>query len=189
MAISNTLLTRAESKCELCYAEGELHEYLVPPKASDEPENQVALCPKCLGEVTGTDDLDANHWRCLNESMWSQVPAVQVMAYRLLQQLITESWAQDLAGSIYLDEETLEWAKSGAGDKAIVHKDSNGHVLESGDSVTLIQDLNVKGSSLTAKRGTAVRRIRLDPNNAEYIEGKVDGQHIVILTKFVKKST
>jgi len=66
-------------------------------------------------------------------------------------------------------------------------KGRNGHTLSAGDTVTLIQDLNVKGSSITAKRGTAVRRIRLDPNNAEYIEGKVDGQHIVILTKYVKK--
>jgi len=64
----------------------------------------------------------------------------------------------------------------------------NARTLKAGDTVTLIQDLNVKGSSITAKRGVAVRRIRLDPNNAEYIEGKVDGQHIVILTKYVKKS-
>ncbi|MFT5166614.1 MAG: protein PhnA [Saprospiraceae bacterium] len=188
MAISDILLTRSESKCELCFAEGELHEYIVPPKASDEPENQVVLCSKCLEEVTGAD-LDSNHWRCLNESMWSAVPAVQVMAYRLLHRLSAESWAQDLAGSIYLDEEALEWAKSGGSNTAIIHKDSNGHILQSGDSVTLIQELNVKGSTITAKRGTAIRRIRLDPNNAEYIEGKVDGQSIVILTKFVKKST
>lgn len=188
MAISSTLEARSESKCELCSNTGELHEYIVPPKTNDTPENQVVLCSKCNSEITEAESLDVNHWRCLNESMWSQVPSVQVMAYRLLERLNTEGWAQDLLGMIYLDDETLEWAKMGSGDEAIIHKDSNGHILQAGDSVTLIQDLNVKGSSLTAKRGTAVRRIRLDPNNAEYIEGKVDGQHIVILTKFVKKS-
>jgi len=187
MAISTELLTRSESKCELCFSDNELQDYLIPPKSADILDNQIALCLKCKEEITTAETLDTNHWRCLNESMWSQIPAVQVMAYRMLERLNTESWAQDLLGMIYLDDETLEWAKSG-GDAALVHKDSNGHVLQSGDSVTLIQDLNVKGSSLTAKRGTAVRRIRLDPNNAEYIEGKVDGQHIVILTKFVKKS-
>ena len=57
----------------------------------------------------------------------------------------------------------------------------------SGDSVVLIKDLKVKGSSMVAKQGTAVRNIRLVHDNTEQIEGKVDGQLIVILTKFVKK--
>jgi protein PhnA len=51
----------------------------------------------------------------------------------------------------------------------------------------LVKDLKVKGSSMVAKQGTAVRRISLDHENAEYIEGKVDGQQIVIITKYVKK--
>ncbi len=51
----------------------------------------------------------------------------------------------------------------------------------------LIKDLKVKGSSMVAKQGTAVRNIRLDHENAEYIEGKVDGQQIVIITQYVKK--
>ena len=61
-------------------------------------------------------------------------------------------------------------------------------MLEAGDTVTIIKDLNVKGSSMVAKRGTAVRGISLVRDNAEHIEGRVDGQQIVILTKFVKKS-
>jgi protein PhnA len=69
----------------------------------------------------------------------------------------------------------------------IIHRDSNGVVLSTGDAVVLIKDLDVKGSSLTAKRGAAVRNIRLDPDNEEYIEGKVDGQTVVIITKYVKK--
>ena len=109
------------------------------------------------------------------------------MQLRMLHQLNAQSWAQDLLGMIYLDEHTMEWAQTTAEEK-IIHKDSNGHILENGDTVTLIQDLNVKGASLTAKRGTAVRRIRLVHDNPEHIEGKVDGQHIVILTKYVKKS-
>ena len=66
-------------------------------------------------------------------------------------------------------------------------RDSNGNIISEGDSVTLIKDLKVKGSSMVAKQGTAVRNIRLDHENAEYIEGKVDGQQIVIITQYVKK--
>jgi protein PhnA len=51
----------------------------------------------------------------------------------------------------------------------------------------LIKDLKVKGSSMVAKQGTAVRNIRLDHENADYIEGRVDGQTIVIITQYVKK--
>jgi len=92
---------------------------------------------------------------------------------------------------LYLDEDTLAWAKaSGVGEVAsdkVVHRDSNGVILEMGDTVVLIKDLPVRGSSMVAKRGTAVRRISLVHDNAEHIEGKVDGIQIVILTKFVKK--
>jgi protein PhnA len=54
--------------------------------------------------------------------------------------------------------------------------------------VTLTKDLTVKGANFTAKRGTAVRNISLVFDNEGQIEGRVNGQRIVILTKFVKKS-
>ena len=69
-----------------------------------------------------------------------------------------------------------------------VIKDANGNILKDGDNVTVIKDLKVKGANFTAKRGTAVRRISLVADNAGHIEGKVNGQRIVILTQFVKKS-
>jgi len=55
--------------------------------------------------------------------------------------------------------------------------------------VTLIQDLDVKGANFIAKRGTVVKKINLVSDNAEQIEGKVNEQQIVILTKYVKKSS
>ena len=120
--------------------------------------------------------------------MWSQTPAVQVVAYRMLIRLAADNgWAQDALDMIYLEEDTLTWAQQAlAEDDDIKHIDSNGVVLQAGDTVTLIKDLDVKGSSLTAKRGTAVRNIGLT-SNPEHIEGRVDGQRIVILTKYVKK--
>ncbi len=186
--ISETLATRADHKCELCGGTNELSAYTVPPKSGDSVDEQVAVCNICLTQMEG-EELDSNHWRCLNESMWSEVPAVQVVAHRMLTKLSGEDWAADLLNMLYLSDETAAWAQQGTdGDVGIVHTDSNGNILAAGDSVVLIQDLKVKGANFTAKRGTAVRRIRLDPDNAEHIEGKVDGQQIVILTKFVKKT-
>lgn len=118
---------------------------------------------------------------------------MQVLAWRMLNQLSTESWARDLFDMLYLDEETKAWAESGQEalheeEATIQHMDSNGSVLEVGDSVVLIKDLVVKGGGFTAKRGTAVRGIALVPDNPEHIEGRINGQKIVILTKFVKKA-
>jgi protein PhnA len=136
--------------------------------------------------------MDANHWRCLNDSMWSTVPAVQVVAWRMLNRLKAEGWPQDLLDMLYLDEELQAWAEAtGEGidpDDVVKHIDSNGVVLQAGDTVVLIKDLNVKGGGFTAKRGTAVRNISLVHDNPEQIEGKVSGQHIVILTQYVKKN-
>ena len=109
----------------------------------------------------------------------------------MLNRLKAEGWPQDLLDMMYLEEDDLEWAKAlgdGSDDEhKVIHRDVNGVILETGDSVVLIKDLKVKGSSMVAKQGTAVRRISLDHDNEEYIEGKVDGKHIVIITKYVKK--
>ena len=123
--------------------------------------------------------------------MWSEVAAVQVVAWRMLTRLKSEGWPQDLLDMMYLDEDNLAWAKATGEDvdpeTEIIHRDVNGVVLKTGDSVVLIKDLKVKGSSLVAKQGTAVRRISLDRDNAEFIEGKVGPTQIVIITKYVKK--
>ena len=66
-------------------------------------------------------------------------------------------------------------------------KDSNGTLLAEGDSVTLIKDLKVKGSSLTLKRGTVVKNIRLT-NSAGEIEGRAGGSTMVLKTEFLKKA-
>lgn len=187
MGLIHALETRSENKCELCKSVESIEAFQVAPKIDDLPENQIVACTICREQINGSADLDPNHWRCLNESMWSEVSAVKVISYRMLDQLKSNGWAADLLGMIYLEEEELEWAQHSSG-AAVIHKDSNGNILNDGDTVTLIQDLNVKGAGFTAKRGTAVRKIRLVRDNAEHIEGKVETQHIVILTKYVKKS-
>lgn len=191
MSTEQDLLARSESSCELCGAKDALAVYEVPPNSDGSAEQCVLLCETCREQIDHPDKVDANHWRCLNESMWSQVPAVQVMAWRMLTRLRAEGWPQDLLDMLYLEDDTLAWAQAtgeGQVDEDIVrHVDSNGVVLEAGDTVTLIKDLDVKGANFTAKRGTAVRNISLVADNPEHIEGRVNGQQIVILTKFVKK--
>ena len=188
MSISIELLERAEFKCELCNNTGELNGFTVPPKSKELLENQICLCSKCLEQINDLENLDSNHWRCLNESMWSQEHSVQVMAHRVLTALNKEDWAVDLLNMLFLDDDVLAWAQDGFGEDKVVHKDANGNILQSGDSIVLIKDLNVKGANFIAKRGTPVRRISLVRNNANQIEGRVNDQHIIILTEFVKKT-
>jgi protein PhnA len=193
MTVKDILIERGGSACELCGSADGLMVYDIPPYKGD-VDKSILLCANCYDQLTGAKPMNPNHWRCLNQSMWSTTPAVQVMAWRILSSLRQEGWPQDLLDMLYLDEETLQWAKESStennGDDAmsIIHKDSNGNVLQSGDTVVLIKDLDVKGGGFTAKRGTAVRGISLVEGNAEQIEGRVNGQQIVILTKFVKKS-
>lgn len=189
--IQEKLQERSNNQCELCTSKNDLTVYTVLPRDTESEENSILICENCNTQLNDESKVDPNHWRCLNESMWSEVSAVKVVAWRMLNQLRGEGWPADLIDMMYLEEEDLAWAKQGAEDDEedkIVHKDSNGVVLEAGDTVVLIKDLPVKGSSMVAKRGTAVRRISLDHNNANHIEGRVDGQQIVILTQFVKKS-
>lgn len=192
MTTESDLHARSASQCELCTAKENLSVYEVPPNSNGSADQSLLLCATCQEQVENPDKMDPHHWRCLNDSMWSPVAAIQVMAWRLLMRLRNEGWPQDLLDMLYLDEETRAWAEAtGEGlseEDKVVHKDSNGAVLTAGDTVTLIKDLDVKGANFTAKRGTAVRNISLVPDNAEQLEGRVNGQQIVILTKFVKKS-
>ncbi len=179
---------RSNGNCELCTAQEDLNIHIVSPKSGDKLEDCIHICTNCLSQVTGEKDLDANHWRCLNDSMWSEVDAVKVTAWRLLNELKDEGWPNDLLEMFYMEEETETWAKDGIpSEDAVIHLDSNGVQLNAGDSVVLIKDLKVKGGGFTAKRGTAVRNITLVHDNAEHIEGKVEGQRVVILTQYVKK--
>ena len=192
MSVLQTLQERSSGTCELCTSAEGLLQYVIPPSLNESVDNSLLVCNTCLSQIEGNTDINPNHWRCLNDSMWSEFVAVQIMAWRMLQRLRHEGWPKDLLDMMYLDDEALALARATGEheDEAskIIHRDINGVILEVGDSVVLIKDLKVKGSSMVAKQGTAVRNIRLDPENAEYIEGKVDGQQIVIITKYVKKT-
>jgi protein PhnA len=189
MSIEKDLQKRSESKCEICSSTDNLSVYEVQPNPNGSADQAVYACETCQEQIDSPEKTDPNHWRCLNDSMWSQVHAVQVLAWRMLTRLIPEGWSQDLLDMLYLEDDVLIWAKStGEGEPKIIHKDSNGVQLQPADSVTIIKDLNVKGTSFVAKRGTLVQKISLVRDNPEHIEGRVNGTKIVILTQYVKKS-
>ncbi len=186
------LKNRSGNQCELCGSAGGLKVYVLPQTPAAVKDDAVYLCGKCLAQAEKQEDLDAAHWqRHAGTAMWSEVPAVQVMAWRMLSRLRNESWAQENLDMMYLDDETLAWAKAAGdqdGDGTVdLHRDSNGNVLRNEDTVVLTRSLDVKGTSLNAKMGTVVKNIRLVQDNTEQIEGKIEGQLIVILTKYVRK--
>ena len=186
MSISNELMQRSEGKCELCGSDNDLRVYEVAGSNSD---NEIVICSECASSIDNPTS-NPNHWHCLNESMWSSVPAVQVVAYRILSNLVDEGWPRDLLDMLYLEPEVEAWAKEGLGsseDDKEPTRDCNGVILNEGDSVTIIKDLDVKGAGFTAKRGTVVKNIHLTDKPTE-IEGKVNGVKIVLLSKFLKKA-
>lgn len=187
----STIQERSGGACELCTSTTQLSIYEVPPANRAAADAEVHLCERCLRQVDKKEPIDSGHWQCLTTSMWSEVPAVQVLAWRLLQRLRSESWAADNLEILYLEDDLLDWAKA-TGDhdsdgSVDLHQDCNGNILEEGDNVVLTKTLNVKGSSLNARIGTVVKNIHLAPNNTSQIEGRIEGELIVILTQYVRK--
>jgi protein PhnA len=191
MTLENQLLTRSNNACELCNATDNISIYEVPPANGKSADTCIMVCKKCLAQLDKKEELDAAHWNCLTTSMWNEAPPVQIVAWRMLNRLRNQSWAADSLDMLYLDEEKLAWAKATGdheNDAAVdLHKDCNGQVLQTGDTVVLIKSLDVKGSTLNAKMSTVVKNIRLVENNTEQIEGRIEGQTIVILTKYTRK--
>jgi protein PhnA len=83
-----------------------------------------------------------------------------------------------------------EWSESitePTGNIVRIHKDAHGNVLNDGDTVILIKDLKVKGSSLVIKGGTKIKNIRLIDADHD-IDCKVDGQNLMLKSEFMKKA-
>ncbi|WP_405352096.1 PhnA domain-containing protein [Nonlabens sp. Asnod3-H03] len=187
---------RSGNACELCSSTDTLEQkvelavYEVPESPKNVKDISILACKVCREQLEDHSKIDVNHWRALNDSMWSTIPAVQVVVYRMLDQLKVEGWPQDLLDMMYLEDDTRNWAEEGIQrGPQIIHRDVNGNILKRGDSVVIIKDLDVKGSSLIAKRGTAVRNISLVHDNADQIEGRVGPTQVVLLTQYVKKTS
>ena len=186
MSLPENLRARSGGTCELCMSENAIHAFTVSPKEKDVPGNEVAICSVCMDQIQ--HQTDPLHWRCLEGSIWNTEASVQALSYRILYSLKEYSWAQEILQSVDLDEDVVNWAMD-AFKVEDVYRDSYGVELLNGDTVILTQGLNVKGANFMAPKGTIVRKIRLVPENSEQIEGKINDQTIVILTKFVRKQS
>ena len=86
----------------------------------------------------------------------------------------------------------FEWAADGQGAEAgapMVVRDSNGNALADGDTVVVIKDLKVKGSSIPLKQGTVIKGIRLVADDPEHIEGNAEKiKGLVLKTRFLRKA-
>jgi len=185
MNTEKELISRSGGKCELCGSSEGLSVFEVAP-SDGSTEQSIYACLVCRDQIENPDKMDEAHFNCLNDSMWSEVPAVVVMSYRLLKTLGRE----DLVDMIYMEDSLKAWADAGVGSNSsnVVVKDSNGVVLNAGDSVVIIKDLEVKGAGFTAKRGTTVRNISIPSDVADHIEGRVNGTKIYLKTEFLKKA-
>lgn len=82
-----------------------------------------------------------------------------------------------------------EWQENETtNDEILLVKDANGSILNNGDTVVLIKDLKVKGSSLVIKQGTKVKNIRLQDDGDHNIGCKIDGTPMNLKSEFVKKA-
>ena len=126
------LKARSGNCCELCGATENLGVYTVPPARNESTDNSLLVCDTCLSQIENPSTMDSNHWRCLNDSMWSEHRPVKVMAWRLLNRLKGEGWSLDLLNMMYLDDEELAFAKDSDDhldeSEKVIHKDSNGDV-------------------------------------------------------------
>ena len=192
MKFEAEIKTRSNGKCEVCEATENLSIYEVKGNENSGSSSLLMMCDKCLAQVEKKEEPDSAHWqKALPTAMWSEIPAVKVLAWRMLNRFRAEAWASEMLDMMYMEDTDLEWAKI-SGDHVAeggveLHRDSNGAILQTGDTVVLTKSLDVKGSTVNARVGTVVRNIHLVADNTEQIEGRIEGQLIVILTKYVRK--
>ncbi|GAA7351500.1 zinc ribbon domain-containing protein YjdM [Helicobacter pylori] len=80
-----------------------------------------------------------------------------------------------------------EWNENEANDEELIVKDCHNNLLQNGDSVILIKDLKVKGSSLVLKKGTKIKNIKL-VNSDHNVDCKVEGHSLSLKSEFLKKA-
>jgi len=186
MNVEQSLIERSGNQCELCANTEGLSVMGVAP-SDGSADQSVLVCSECAALLDNPEQ-NPNHWRCLNDSMWSPAPAVQVSAYRILKKISGEGWPQDMLDMLYLEPEVQEWAEEGLVDDSVEPtRDSNGNILVEGDSVSIIKDLPVKGAGFTAKQGTTVKNIKMAQGDPTHIQGRVNGTMIFLKTEFLKK--
>ena len=113
--LGKDLARRAKSRCEITGAAGvPLWPYEVPPVGIDpDIDRTILVSEACREMLEHPDRLHGREWQCLAETVWSDLPAAQVTAWRLLRELAKrEDWAREALDGVFLDPEIEDWAKS-----------------------------------------------------------------------------
>jgi protein PhnA len=112
--VGRSLARRSKSCCEMCGASGvPLAPWEVPP-VPVEPMAELCVfaCEACRTQMDDMRRLDPERWRFLSATVWSDLPAVQVAAVRMLHLLAPgHRWAEELLEQVYLDEEVEAWVE------------------------------------------------------------------------------
>lgn len=109
------LARRAKSRCEITGASGvPLWPYEVPPVPADpDIDRTILISESCHEMLDHPERLRGREWQCLAETVWSDMPAVQVTAWRMLRELAKrEDWAREALDGVFLDPAIEDWAKS-----------------------------------------------------------------------------
>ncbi|MGB6267758.1 MAG: PhnA protein, partial [Olleya sp.] len=72
MSLQQMLQDRSNNACEICASTSYLKQYNIPPSLSETVDTSILICNTCHDQIEGKTDMDENHWRCLNDSMWSE---------------------------------------------------------------------------------------------------------------------
>lgn len=113
--LGKDLARRAKSKCEITGAAGvPLLAYEVPPVGAEpELERTLLVSHECHEMLEHPQRLAGRGWQGLAEAVWSEMPAVQVVAWRMLSELAKrEDWAREVLEEVFLDPEVEEWARA-----------------------------------------------------------------------------
>ena len=108
------LVRRSRSRCELC-GQGN-HRLsimeLEPLTPEPSPENSLFLCDSCIKQINDPKKMNPHHWRFLSKTIWSDLPALQVLSIRILRRLVLkkEVWATELLDSVVIEEKILDWS-------------------------------------------------------------------------------
>jgi protein PhnA len=114
-AMGKDLTRRAKSRCEITGVSGvPLRSYEVPPVAeTPDFDRTLLVSDACMEVLQHPKRLAGREWQCLTEAVWSDMPAVQVVAWRMLRELATrEDWAREALDEVFLDPEIEEWANA-----------------------------------------------------------------------------
>jgi protein PhnA len=109
------LARRAKSRCEITGAAGvPLWPYEVPPVGAEpDIDRTILISPSCREMLEHPERLCGHEWQCLTETVWSDMPAVQVTAWRMLRELAKrEDWAREALEEVFLDPDIEDWAMS-----------------------------------------------------------------------------